>query len=364
MAVIDSGVDADHPQLRTAGKVLPGRDFFLVGRLAGNYDCVSHGTEVAGLIAAEPAAGIGFHGIAPGARILPVRVADRETEENGGTRVVDPTVLANGIIYAVNQGASVINLSLSGQRDHQVVRNAIAYAVRKDVVVVAAVGNRQTPEGGSLCSYPAAYPGVLGVGATDMSGARVHGSQIGSYVDLMAPGEGVLSSTRVSGHAYVSGTSFAAPFVAATAALVRSAWPRLTAAQVVQRLQATATPARGGVTGQEYGAGIVDPYRAVTEDLASATAKVPKATETPIDASVLARQHWWGDAASRTRRLAGLAVASAAALTLLGVALSAGRRRRWLAARSSIARTAAEHPKDQAAGAGLPLPEHLFGRQP
>lgn len=355
VAVVDSGVDADHPQLHRAGKVLPGRDFFLVGKLPGNYDCVSHGTGVASIIAADAAPGIGFRGVAPGARILPVRVTDRETTGNGSVEYVDPNVLARGIVYAVDQGAKVINLSMAGDQDQAPVRKAVAYAVRKDVVVIAAVGNNQRGADGELPSYPAAYSGVLGVGAIDLAGARVDSSQVGPYVDLVAPGEGVLAATRQAGHEYVSGTSFAAPFVAATAALVRSAWPKLTAPQVIQRLKATATPARGGRDSMEYGAGIVDPYRAVTEGLIAAPAKtIPAMTVPPPDQQRLAALGWWRSAGERARELTVLATGGALLVALLSSILLAGRRRRWRAGRTLIVRTEASTPKDE-----LP-PEYLF----
>ncbi|TDW90435.1 type VII secretion-associated serine protease mycosin [Kribbella pratensis] len=351
VAVIDSGVDADHPQLRRTGKVLPGRDFFLVGRLPGNYDCISHGTGVASIIAADPATGIGFHGIAPGVRILPVRVTDRESTDSNTGQVIDPGVLARGIVYAVDQGAKVINLSMTSDRNEAAVRKAIAYAVRKDVVVVAAVGNSQSDGSGVLPSYPAAYAGVLGVGAIDINGARLGASQIGPYVDLVGPGDGVLAATRRTGHAYVSGTSFAVPFVSAAAALVRSAWPKLTAAQVIQRLQATASPARGGKGSWEYGAGIVDPYRAVTEGMTSKAVAVPAAAHVPPDQQQLAVKAWWRTAALEARGLTGIAVGAALVLLLIAGVLAAGRRRRWAAGRSNIRRT--ESPTDA-------LPEHLF----
>jgi type VII secretion-associated serine protease mycosin len=355
VAVIDSGVDADHPQLHRPGKVLAGRDFFLVGKLPGDYDCVSHGTGVASIIAADATAGIGFRGVAPGARILPVRVTDRETTDSGGVQYVDPNILAKGIVYSVDQGAKVINLSMAGDQDQPPVRKAIAYAVRKDVVVVAAVGNNQQGTTTVLPSYPASYAGVLGVGAVDAAGARVNASQIGPYVDLVAPGDGVLAATRRTGHAYESGTSFATPFVAATAALVRAAWPKLTAPQVIQRLEATASPARGGRNSAEYGAGIVDPYRAVTEDLIAAKAKaIPATTKSAPDEQRLAALGWWRSAGDRARELTLIAAGGAVSVGLLSTILLAGRRRRWTAGRTSVVRSRTPAPADD-----LP-PEYLF----
>jgi len=328
VAVVDSGVSADHPQLRRKGKVLPGRDFFLVGDLPGDYDCVSHGTAVAGIIAADKISGVGFHGVAPDARILPVRVSDRDVTESGTTRVIDPRVLARGIRYAADEGAQIVNLSLSGLRDHAEVRRAIRYAQKKDVLVIAAVGNAQE-EGGDLPSYPAAYEGVLGVGAIDISGARSPRSQIGPYVDLVAPGEGVLSTTRQGGHAYLTGTSFAAAFVSGTAALVRSAWPELSAQEVAQRLLATATPARGGQGSAAYGAGVVDPYRAVTEGLGGTAEQLPAAVRPAPDPAALAEAAWWDDAGRKARLLTLIALGIAAVAAVLGAAFVRGRRRGW-----------------------------------
>ncbi|MBB5840105.1 type VII secretion-associated serine protease mycosin [Kribbella italica] len=356
VAVVDSGVDADHPQLRRSGKVLRGRDFYLVGSLPGNYDCVSHGTGVASIIAADRVPGIGFQGVAPGARILPVRVSDREVGQTGQAQLIDPQILARGIRYAVDQGARVMNLSMAGDQDQAPVRAAVAYAVAKDVVVVAAVGNRQGNAPGVLPSYPAQYPGVLGVGAIDNGGARMSASQYGPYVDLMAPGGSVLTATRQTGHAYSDGTSFAAPFVAGSAALVRAAYPKMTAAQVIQRLKATATPARGGVDSLQYGAGIVDPYRAVTEAMIGTVAReLAPMQEAPPDHEALAVAAWWRTTGSEARWMTGLAAGGTGVIVVVSALLIAGHRRRWTAGRSDIVR------RRQDPEAELP-PERLFAR--
>jgi type VII secretion-associated serine protease mycosin len=326
VAVVDSGVDADHPQLRADGVVRRGEDFHLVGDLPGDFDCDSHGTAVASIVAARPVPGVGFAGLAPGARILPVRVSDRGYTDTGGVTMIDPAVLARGIWYAADHGAKVINLSLAGTGDNRLIRDAVAHARDRDVLVVAAAGNGQ--EGGTpRRSFPAAYDGVLGVGAVDESGVRLPGSQIGPHVDLVAPGGGVLAATRAGGHQYWQGTSFAAPFVSATAALVRAAWPGLTADQVAARIRATATPAPGGPDSAAYGAGLVNPYRAVTDGLVDTEPAVPPplrrepapAAPEPLPAL----------------RILGAAV-GVAALALLGAAmLGRGRRGRWQARRAA-----------------------------
>jgi type VII secretion-associated serine protease mycosin len=329
VAVVDSGVDADHPQLSRPGKVLPGQDFYLVGDLPGNFDCVSHGTAVASIIAADPIAGVGFAGLAPGARILPVRVTERDVTDNGTAAALDPAVVARGIWYAADQGAKVINLSLSGDIDNQYVRDAVAHAREKDALVVAAVGNGQQDDV-SRASFPSAYDGVLGVGAADIDGARLFGSQIGPQVDLVAPGGAVLGAARASGHDYWQGTSFAAPFVSATAALVRAAWPELTAPQVAARILATVSPARGGASSAAYGVGMVDPYRAVTDGLAT-TGAAPLAAVTvpPVDGEQTRAAAWWDRAAVGTRLAAGGAAVVALLGAVLAFVLTRGRRTHW-----------------------------------
>ncbi|WP_332888623.1 type VII secretion-associated serine protease mycosin [Actinokineospora bangkokensis] len=330
VAVVDSGVDADHPQL--AGRVLPGRDFFLAGTLPGNFDCESHGTAVASIIAAGPAEGVAFRGVAPDARVLPVRVSDREFTDGGDPIPIDVDVVSRGIRYAVDEGARVLNLSLSGYGDYPAIRDAVGYAQSRDVLVIAAVGNRQQDGGGP--SFPAAYDGVLGVGSVDISGARSRGSQVGPYVDVVAPGEGVLAAARAGGHAYWTGTSFAAPFVAGTAALVRSAWPQLTAPQVAARITATASPARGGRGSAEYGAGVVDPYRAVTERLAAeGPLAMPPVTDPPVDEAALREQAWWQRAGSSAVIGVGVVALAIVVAAVWALVAPRGRRSRWLAAR-------------------------------
>lgn len=352
VAVIDSGVDTDQPQLSRPGKVLPGRDFYSPGRLPATFDCESHGTEVASIIAADPVPGVGFHGIAPDARILPVRVTDRELNGQGEILQIDPQEVADGIRYAVDQGARVLNLSLAGSTDLPAVRDAVGYAVSRDVVVVAAAGNQQQDGTTELPSYPAAYPGVLGVGAIDINGARVSSSQIGPYVGIVGPGAGVLAATRIAGQSYVDGTSFATAFVSGAAALVRAAWPQLSAAEVIQRLEATASPARGGRASEEYGAGVVDPYRAVTDQLdPRAPTALPAYVPTPPDQAQLARiaEQRRTDTVAEWSAAGAIGVLALAAMA--AVALPRGRRRHWRPAR------AAELPAEPAS---VEPPEQTF----
>ncbi len=351
VAVVDSGVDADHPQLQ--GKVFPGRDFYLVGTLPGNFDCVSHGTAVASIIAASPAAGVGFRGVAPDARILPVRITDRELSDEGATTLINPDVVGQGIRYAVDNGAKVINLSLSGYGDFAAIGGAIAYAQSKDVLVVAAVGNRARL--GPVPSFPASYDGVLGVGSITIEGVRADDSQAGPYVDVVAPGEDVLAATRVGGHDYWAGTSFAAPFVAGVAALVRSAWPKLTAPEVAARILATADPAPGGRGSFEYGAGVVDPYRAVTEDLAASGPRaMPAVVAPPPDHAAMRETAWRDEMGAGAKLGTGLVVLAIVVTAVLGWFLPRGSRRRWRAGRAAALPVAAS-----GVGRGEP-PDQMF----
>ena len=275
VAVLDSGVDPTHPQL--AGAVSDGGDPLHGG--SGLDDCIGHGTAVASIIAARPVAGAGLRGIAPAATILSIRVSDRVQTETGFVGAGDLGALVDGIHRAIaaRPRPSVLNLSLSSTTDSPALRAAIRAALEADIVVVAAAGNAH--ERGDPTPYPAAYDGVIGVGAIEATGARLPGSQVGPYVDLVAPGAGVLAAAPGAGHQVVSGTSFAVPYVAAAAALVRARWPDLPHADVVRRLLATADPPSGGQPSADYGHGVVNPYRALTEVLppaALATTGIPR----------------------------------------------------------------------------------------
>ncbi|MGY0231285.1 type VII secretion-associated serine protease mycosin [Longispora urticae] len=320
VAVIDSGVDATAPQL--AGRVDPGRDYLYGGANAAD-DCVGHGTGVASVIAAQRDPRTGFRGLAPGARVLPLRVSEQELV-NGETQGKSSAAgLINAIRYAADNGAKVINLSLTTD-DSPELRAAVDYATGKDVLLVAAVGNRQN--GDKRVPYPAAYDGVLGVGAVDSAGQRYPESQIGPYVDLVAPGVAVTVAARQSGQATVNGTSFATPFVAGAAALVRQYHPGLSAAQVAQRLIATADPAPGGRRSDAYGYGVVSPYRAVTDLTAVGTPRADAAVPPvsyPPDHPERDRRQRLGVALAAGGVLAAGVLAAAAAV------LPRARRRAW-----------------------------------
>ncbi|GAB3553844.1 type VII secretion-associated serine protease mycosin [Actinopolyspora lacussalsi] len=257
VAVVDSGVDATTPQL--AGAVLDGVDVLSDGGGTADTDCLGHGTFVAGIIAARPAEGTGFTGVAPAATILPVR--DTRSKEGGSAES-----MARGIRAATEAGAQVINISASTNYDDAALRDAVEYALSRDVLIVAAAANEA--QRGNPVPYPASYPGVIAVGAIDPAGERAEFSQTGKFIDLVAPGVDVVSvGPGGPGHWQDSGTSFAAPFVSGTAALVRAYHPELTAAQVRHRLTSTARHPGTEVPDEATGWGVVDPYSAVTSVL-------------------------------------------------------------------------------------------------
>jgi membrane-anchored mycosin MYCP len=329
VAVIDSGVDAVHPQLR--GHVAPGRDV-LHGDRTGRQDCVGHGTAVASIIAAQPAPGVGFRGLAPGVTIVPVRVS--EQEEIDGRAQGDPGTpgkFAAAIAWAADPNggrAQVINLSVVMTVDDARVRRAVADAIAGGVVVVAAAGNHA--QEGDPTPYPAAYPDVIGVGAVGVDGQRAAFSQRGDYVDIMAVGDRVTVAARHAGHTAGQGTSYAAPFVSATAALIEQRFPGSTPAQVARRLTATADPAPGGARSAEYGYGLLNPYRALTETLGPDRPAVPAPAVThsqdPVAAGLRARR---AHAQQVALVAAGLGAAGVAVVALLAVVVRRGRRRGW-----------------------------------
>ncbi|WP_410814670.1 type VII secretion-associated serine protease mycosin [Micromonospora sp. 067-2] len=267
VAVVDSGVDANHPDL--TGQVLPGLD--LVDPDGGSGpDPVGHGTTVAGLIAGRRDDKRGVVGLAPDARILPVRVLDDEN------RYDDALIVARGVRWAVDHGARVINLSLGGSGDSPALAAALDYAFARDVVVVACTGNLATSSSSKVW-YPAREPGVIAVAGLERSSDNLwSGSITGRATVLAAPATGLVGAKPPTGYWRVQGTSFAAPLVTATAALVRSRYPTMPAGEVVNRLLATARDL--GPTGRDdrFGYGMVDPVAALT-------AQVTPVTVNPLD---------------------------------------------------------------------------------
>jgi len=314
VAVVDSGVDFS-PQL--AGKVKAIN--LLTG--TGYGDCVGHGTGVAGIIAASDvqAQGNPFEGVAPDAKILSIKV---NNQESGSA-----ATLAQGITDAALEGAQVINVSITSGNTPGL-RAAVAGALRKGAVIVAAGGN-DTQQTGHGPFYPASYPGVLSVGAVGQDGALAPFSDLHSHVAVTAPGVNVTSTTPGGYQAY-NGTSFATAYVSGVVALVRSRFPNMSGPSVVKRIEETAD----GNTGQGTGDGLVNPLLAVTAILAPAVARSPLPTPRPRPVPV--ERAPVPDLAARTTAMQ--VVAGALGLTALvaigAVVIREGRRRHWRAGRA------------------------------
>ncbi|WP_432705166.1 type VII secretion-associated serine protease mycosin [Actinoplanes regularis] len=272
VAVLDSGVDAHHPDLE--GQVLPGLD--LVNTKGnGDADPVGHGTTVSGIIAGRNDDNTGVVGIAPKAKILPVRVLN---EQN---RYDDALIVAKGLRWAVDHGARVVNMSLGGSANSPALAAALDYAFAKDVVVIACTGNVSatytgTGTGAPGVWYPAREPGVIAVAGMERNSTDLwSGSITGKETVVTAPATELVGA-KPGGYWRVQGTSFAAPMVAATAALIRSRWPDMPAAEVINRIIRTAkdrgAPGRDNV----FGFGLIDPTGALT-------ASVPVVVSNPLD---------------------------------------------------------------------------------
>jgi len=241
VAVVDSGVSRTHPDL--ARQVLAGWDF--VDGDNDPSDGHGHGTRVAGVIAAHNRSGVGMNGAARDAKILPLRVL-------GANGTGSSIHTAQAIVWAANNGAQVINLSLGSTTRNAAVTAAIDYAVGRDVVVVAGAGNGGS---GALPFWPAAEPKALAVAALAQGGTVASFSTRGSYVDVAAPGVSILTTDPSGGYVYASGTSFAAPHAAALAAAVRErnpSWSQLAVRDAVTRTSIDVAPV-GFDSGAGYG---------------------------------------------------------------------------------------------------------------
>ena len=267
VAVIDSGVDSHHVDLD--GQVLPGLDL-VEAKGDADTDLVGHGTTVSALIAGKDD-NAGVVGIAPKAKILPVRVLDQ------ANRYDDAVIVANGVRWAVDHGARVINLSLGGSGSSPALAAALDYAFAKDVVVVACTGNMSAASSSGVW-YPAREPGVIAVAGMERSGDVLwSGSITGAETVVTAPATQLVGA-RPTGYWRVQGTSFAAPMVSGTAALIRSRWPDMSAGEVINRIIRTARDRGPEGRDNKYGYGLVDPTGALT-------AVIPATQTNPLDTS-------------------------------------------------------------------------------
>jgi type VII secretion-associated serine protease mycosin len=340
VAVIDYGVDASHPDLK--GNVLPGKDFIDGDSDASPAAGNSHGTAMASDIAGHghgPNGADGVKGLAPDAKILRLRDDGAQT---GG--------FAPSIRYAVDHGASVINISeaggspTSGGEELQ----AIGYALEHDVVVVAGTGN-EGKGGTEAIGYPGSYPGVVNVGAVKESNEIWEKSNYGKSVLLTAPGDRIVSaSTDSDGYGGGSGTSDATAYVSAACALLREKFPNLTAGQLVNRLTKTAglpASAKGlELPDEKYGYGYIRPLAALEENIPAGSENGPLTR--PASDSAPLRSSASGDSDSGLTTKSVIALGTLAALGVLiviGVPLLLVRRarRRRAAEQSQLAQHAA-----------------------
>ncbi|RSN19286.1 type VII secretion-associated serine protease mycosin [Amycolatopsis sp. WAC 04169] len=328
VGVVDSGVDGGSPQL-SGGKVTAGVDVTAPGERA-DTDCYGHGTFVAGIIAASRDSTTGFAGVAPGASILPIRCA--KLGEDGSAPVLTAASLGDGIRAAVDGGARVINVSASTTVDDPKLSSAVSYAANRDVVVVASAAN--SAQQGDPVTYPAAYPGVIAVGAIDRDGKHADFSQTGSFLSLVAPGVGVTSiGPGGPGQWQGTGTSYSAPFVAGAAALVRAYHPQLSAGQVKHRLQVTADPPAAARPDPGLGWGTVNVVAAVTRVLPE-EAGVLKQLASPPPMSPVPDPEDEGN--GRVVAVLSLVVAVVLALVLVPALrlMRGGRERNWAVRRT------------------------------
>ncbi|MGP3927531.1 type VII secretion-associated serine protease mycosin [Streptomyces sp. 8N616] len=330
VAVLDTGVDDRHPDLE--GHVLATKDLVGFGASRGDRSWARHGTAMAGIIAGHghgPGREDGVLGVAPEARILPVRViledSDPARKKARGSRA---GALAQGIRWAADHGADVINLSLGddSKSAHPEAQEdaAVQYALRKGAVVVASAGNGG--EDGDRVSYPAAYPGVIAVTAVDRYGSRAPFSTRRWYATVCAPGVDVVIADPDRRYYEGWGTSAAAAFVSGAVALVRSAHPELSPAQVKELLADTARNSPEGGRSDDRGAGLVDPAAAI-----KAGAKLKPRAQQPVPAQY--GQRYFGPGPDRTRQEEDGVGWPAAVAGTAGAALLVAAFALWHAAR-------------------------------
>ncbi|RKN24249.1 type VII secretion-associated serine protease mycosin [Micromonospora musae] len=318
VAVPDTGVD-QHPDLRN--NLLPGIDIIPGGSGDGRSDRDSHGTSMAGLVAAHGRGeNQGALGIAPRAKIVPI--FDSPPHGEG-----DSTALAQAIDFAVERGVDVISISSSGNATPQLER-AVRTAMAADIAIVAAAGNKP---GDRRVAYPASEEGVIAVGGITRSGTYSELSVSGPEIDLVAPAVDIYSTSYGGKYSKGTGTSGATAIVAGAVALIRSKYPYLPAREVVHRLTATAIDKGPPGRDDEYGYGVIDIVAALTADVpplgfGSATASAPAGGGPRTTAAAEPPGDGLGsDNAATVRGLATLGVIVAAAVTW---AVIVRRRRR------------------------------------
>lgn len=277
IAVIDSGVDLDHPEL--AVRVVEGYDF--VNGDSEADDDYGHGTLVAGVAAAATNNHIGIAGLAWNARIMPVKVLDGQGQGVSSN-------LTCALYWAADRGADVINISIISFGPSFGMQSAINYAANEGALIFSAAGNLF--EEGNPVTYPAAHDNVIAVAATDKEDAHAWFSSAGAFVDIAAPGVGIYSPFPPTHDEYrsVYGTSLATPHGAGLAALVLSAVPSLSSEEVEAVIQQSAVDLGDAGKDDKFGHGRIDASAAISLTLSSLpvhlllpSVNAPVPTETP-----------------------------------------------------------------------------------
>lgn len=304
VGVVDNAIDEVNPQLTGAVRV--------IGKRTTPRDCTGHGTRVAGIIAARPRADSPMVGMAPKARIvLAVAPSSQGEPPSAGA-------LAAGISAAARAGARVIVVPTAISAGSSALHAAVRAAVVKGALVIASAGADQFDSSGQPPTYPAAYPEVLAVAGVDSAGNPVAGSASGPFVDLAAPAVGITSSAPDTGQDTEDGVTYAAAFVAGTAALLRGYRPDLSVTDVVARLELTATrPEAARRVDDRVGWGVVDPGRALTAVLPSegaANLSPPPAGQTRYAPAVTMVER--SDSSRRVAALVATAAVTAALILL------------------------------------------------
>jgi len=259
VAILDTGVDINHPDLK--GKLVPGTN--TVNPLKSTRDSEGHGTHVAGIVGAVMNNGLGVAGVAgiPQVKIMPVKVFD----DWGGSDIS----ISDGIIWAADHGARVMNMSFGSFFESKVLNDAINYAYDKGVVMVAAAGNWASWE----ISYPAALTKVIAVSAVDKNDNLADYSSYGPEIDVAAPGEEIYSTVwnpyKGSTYTEMSGTSMASPMVAGLAALLLAQDPALSNDDVRQIIEVSAKDLGDPGWDPEFGHGLINVHKALTTSLAN-----------------------------------------------------------------------------------------------
>lgn len=250
IAVIDSGVESTHPDL--SSKLVPGWNF--VTGTSTTADDLGHGTAVAGTAAAATDNATGVAGVSWTNMIMPLVVLD-------STGYASYSNIASAITYAADHGARVMNISIGGSSASSTLQSAVDYAWNKGAVIFASAMNNSS----SIPYYPAACNNVVSVSSTDSNDNLASFSDYGSWIDLSAPGTSILTTMTGASYGYWQGTSFSSPIVAATAALVVSKNPSLSASSLVSLLEQNSDVLPVGSTGwnQYFGWGRINVYKAL-----------------------------------------------------------------------------------------------------